>query len=267
MDFFKRTLAPVIDEAWQQIEEEAGRALRANLSARAIVDVRGPMGLDYSAVNLGRLHLPDIQSIPGIEFGMRRTLPLVELRCRFELPIWELDNIARGARDVDLDPVTLAAETVARFEETAIYEGFEPAGMVGIASAHRHEPVRLSRNAEEYPDAVARALIVLEDHGVDGPYAMVLGSTPFRILEAATGSYPPMKRVVDIVGGPVHRAPFIEGGYLVSTRGGDLELTLGQDVTVGYEAHDTRTVKLFLTETFAFRVLEDNVVIPFVLGP
>jgi uncharacterized linocin/CFP29 family protein len=57
--------------------------------------------------------------------------------------------------------------------------------------------------------------------------------------------------------GPLVWAPALDaGGVLVSTRGGDYELTVGQDLSIGYTAHDRTEVELFLTESFTFRVLE-----------
>jgi len=48
---------------------------------------------------------------------------------------------------------------------------------------------------------------------------------------------------------------------LLSIRGGDYELTVGQDLSVGYASHDRTTVELYLTESFTFRVLEDKAAI------
>ena len=52
------------------------------------------------------------------------------------------------------------------------------------------------------------------------------------------------------------RAAAIQGGVLLSVRGGDYELTVGQDLSIGYADHDRHTVELYLTESFTFRVLE-----------
>jgi uncharacterized linocin/CFP29 family protein len=54
-------------------------------------------------------------------------------------------------------------------------------------------------------------------------------------------------------------APALKGGgLLVSTRGGDYELTVGQDLSIGYASHDRTDVELYLTESFTFRVLEEK---------
>lgn len=48
---------------------------------------------------------------------------------------------------------------------------------------------------------------------------------------------------------------------MLSKRGGDLELILGQDLAVGYESHSSDKVKLYYTESFTFRILEPAAVI------
>ncbi len=54
--------------------------------------------------------------------------------------------------------------------------------------------------------------------------------------------------------GEIIWAPAIDGAFLVSTRGGDFELHLGQDVAIGYLAHDTASIQLYLQETMTFLV-------------
>jgi uncharacterized linocin/CFP29 family protein len=61
-----------------------------------------------------------------------------------------------------------------------------------------------------------------------------------------------VKRIVD---GNLVWAPAIEGAFLVTTRGGDFELNIGQDVSIGYLSHTEFAVQLYLQETFTFRVL------------
>jgi uncharacterized linocin/CFP29 family protein len=50
----------------------------------------------------------------------------------------------------------------------------------------------------------------------------------------------------------------------VSCRGGDAELVLGQDIAIGYEKHDSKTVRLYFGESFTFRVLAPEAVVPLV---
>lgn len=260
MNFLKRELAPVIDEAWAEIEQEAIRVLKANLSARHVVDLDGPKGFDFSAVNLGEIE-PAKESVEGVNYGIRQVLPLVEARVPFVLDIWNLDNLARGAAAVDTAPVIRAALELAAFEERAVYYGFEPGAIQGLTECTAHKAIALGAEAADYVDAVAKAMLVLSDGGVGGPYALVLGSKAFRKLSGDVSVYPLRQRVAKLIEGPLLHSPVLDGGFLLSLRGGDFELTVGQDIAIGYDHHDTRSVHLYLTESFTFRVLGPEAVI------
>ena len=67
--------------------------------------------------------------------------------------------------------------------------------------------------------------------------------------------YPVLEHVKRIVDGNLIWAPAIEGAFVVTTRGGDFELRLGQDISIGYLSHSDSGVQLYLQETFVFRVL------------
>jgi uncharacterized linocin/CFP29 family protein len=261
MNFLKRERAPITDRAWKYVEEEAARALRANLSNRHVVDVAEPKGFDFSAVNLGVLD-PSHQVEQGVHYGVRKVLPLVELRVPVELDIWELDNLERGATDVDTQTVTEAALKLASFEERCVYYGFAPAGIQGLQAGQFGEVGSLGEDVARYSDVVARAALLLNDRGVDGPFALVLGSKPFRLLHSFQSSDPPRQQIAKLLGGPILHSEVLDGGFVLSLRGGDFELTLGQDASLGYDWHDRQKVHLYLTESFTFRVLSPEAVVP-----
>ncbi|TBR21013.1 MAG: bacteriocin, partial [Reyranella sp.] len=66
------------------------------------------------------------------------------------------------------------------------------------------------------------------------------------------------------VDGDVHAAPGLDGGLVISLRGGDFELTVGQDFSIGYLEHDTERVRLYIEESFTFLVLSPQAAIPLV---
>jgi uncharacterized linocin/CFP29 family protein len=61
-----------------------------------------------------------------------------------------------------------------------------------------------------------------------------------------------VKRLVD---DKIIWAPAIDGAFVVTTRGGDFELHIGQDVSIGYLSHNDDAVRLYLQETFTFLLL------------
>ena len=68
MNNLYRELAPISDEAWAQIEEEATRTLKRHLAGRRVVDVQGPAGTGLSAVGTGHLRKIKAQA-DGIHAG------------------------------------------------------------------------------------------------------------------------------------------------------------------------------------------------------
>ena len=263
MDLLKRQKAPIVDQAWSQIDEEARRVLKLHLAGRKLVDFSGPHGWQFGAVNTGRLQHIDTGPVPNVGHAVRDVRPLVELRAPISLPILELDYAARGADDLDLDPVILAAESIARAEDEAIFHGFAEGKIRGIVQATPHTPIEV-RSSQAWPSAVSAAKEVLRMAGINGPYALALGIAAYDELTAdGDDGYPLRKRIDENVSeGNLIWAPALEeGAVLLSMRGGDYELTVGQDLSVGYTSHDRTTVELYITESFTFRVLEDKAAI------
>jgi len=262
MDILKQSLAPITDEAWGEISSTAKRTLAACLSARKVVDVDGPHGWDYSAVTLGRLDGPKKPGKSGVEFGVRNVLPLVETRAMFDLNIWELDNAVRGAEDLKLDAVEEAARNIARFEETAVYEGLSSAGIKGLKASSDHKPLKFSGDISKILDTVSNGIVQFAQAGVEGPYVLVAGNSLWQQVASHDSGYPLKKHLERILGSDVVLNPFLEDSLLVSTRGGDMKLTLGADLAIGFNSATSETVRLYLTESFTFRVLDGSVILP-----
>jgi uncharacterized linocin/CFP29 family protein len=213
-------------------------------------------------VNLGRLEIRQDEAMEGVHWGVRQVLPMVEVRVPFTLKQMELDIIERGAKDADLDAIDAAALHVASFEERVVYHGFEPAGMRGILAASPHEPVALPDKMEGYALAVAQAVERLQLSGICGPYALVLGADRYhKLIQTTCTGFPLSHMIRDIMGGEIVWSPALETGVLLSTRGGDFELTIGQDLSIGYARHNLDEVELYLTESLAFRVVEPKAAI------
>jgi uncharacterized linocin/CFP29 family protein len=260
-DLLKRQHAPVTTEAWEQIDDEARRVLKLHLAGRKLVDFSGPHGWTLGGVNTGHLELVEAGPVPGVSHAVRDVQPLVEIRSPFKMKIAELDYATRGACDLDLDAVIAAAERVARAEDNAIFHGFKEGHITGIVEASRHTPIKV-KTPLEWPRAVAAAKEVLRTAGVDGPYALALGAQAYAELAAESEDGYPIRRRIEEGLKSLVWAPALKGGaVLLSTRGGDYELSVGQDLAIGYAIHDRETVELYLTESFTFRVLEDKAAI------
>lgn len=264
MNELMRELAPISERAWGEIEGEAARRLRHELAARRLVDFDGPHGWEKPCVNLGRVR--DLQTGPasGVSAAERQVVPLVELRADFRLARRELEALDRGAPDPDLDPLLDAAKRIARAEDAAVFHGFAAGQIRGIFEQSSHETMTISDDYGAYPTMVAVAIGRLHDAGIEGPYALALGPRCWVGLNQAPGhgGYPVFNQVSRLVDGRIFRAPSVDGALLVSLRGGDYQLTIGRDLSIGYAGHDGDSVSLYFVESMTFRVVAPEAAVP-----
>jgi uncharacterized linocin/CFP29 family protein len=264
MNHLLRQLAPLTGNEWKAIDEEAKQTLKMNLSARRLVDFSGPHGWQASSINLGRADPIPGELRPGVEARRRRVQTLTELRVPFELSRTELDIIARGGRDPDLRPVTDAARNVAIAENQAVFRGFEAGSITGILEAASESALHLTDDYVRYPEVVAEALGKLRNLGIGGPYGIALGPRCYVGLTETTtgGGYRVYDHVKRLLNGPLVWTPGIDGAIVLSVRGGDFELTVGEDFAIGYLSHTADKVRLYLQESLTFRVITAEAAVP-----
>jgi uncharacterized linocin/CFP29 family protein len=260
MNHLLREHAPITEAGWRLINEEARERLTPALAARKLVDFSGPHGWEHSATNLGRVRpLADAPN-DGVTAVQRRVLATVELRAPFSLARDELRDADRGAQDVDLAPLDDAAHRIATAENRAVFHGWEAAGITGVAEASTQDAIALGEDCERYPRHVATAVEALLRAGVDGPYGLALGPEAYtRVLQTSEhGGYPLLDHLRKIIGGPLVWALGVQGAIVLSQRGGDFLLEVGDDLSIGYDSHDAATIDLYLVESFTFRVATDE---------
>ncbi|MGW0231755.1 family 1 encapsulin nanocompartment shell protein [Actinopolymorpha singaporensis] len=266
-----RELAPISDAAWAAVEAEARRTFIRNVAGRRVVDVVGPTGPALAAVGTGHVRAVDAPGggLPaGVVVHRRLAQPAIELRVPFTVSRQAVDDVERGAKDSDWQPVKDAAQQIAYAEDRAIVAGLDAAGIVGIAPLSSNPAQMLPADVPETPDAVARAISALRLAGVAGPYSLLLSAEAYTsVAETTDHGYPILDHLARLLGdGQIVWAPALEGGLLVSTRGGDFELHLGQEVSIGYLSHDADTVQLYLEESFAFLALTAEASVPLTSG-
>jgi uncharacterized linocin/CFP29 family protein len=252
MNNLHRELAPISDGAWTQIEEEAARTVKRHLAGRRVVDVHGPDGTAFAAVGTGRLREIDPPG-DGVHARQYQVASLVQLRAPFELNRQEIDDVERGAQDSDWQPVKDAARQIAFAEDRAIFDGYPAGGIGGIRAGSTNQAIPLPAEPRDYPEAFAQALSALRTAGVDGPYAAALSADTYTLVsESSDRGYPLIEHIKRQLSGDIVWAPAISGAVVLTTRGGDFCLQLGQDTSIGYLSHTATTVELYLQETMTF---------------
>ena len=184
---------------------------------------------------------------------------MVELRVPFTLDRQAIDDVERGSNDSDWQAAKDAARKMAFAEDGAIFEGYSAAGIVGIREGTSNPKMTLPGDVRKYPDTIAQGLSQLRLVGVNGPYAVLLGADAYtELAETSDQGYPVLDHVKRLVEDKIYWAPAIQGAFVVTTRGGDFDLHIGQDVSIGYLNHTDATVGLYLQETFTFLLLTDE---------
>lgn len=256
-----RDISPVTAEAWDEIDERATEVLKSYLSARKVVHVVGPKGLDYNAVPEGRL--TNIGEEDGVHFGNYKIVPLTEARIEFEMDRWELDNIQRGAKDVDYEPLERAMEKIAIFEDKAIFEGLDKAIIEGLDGKKGHKALEFTSDPKSIMDAISQGILKLRKYYARTPYSLVVCPETYRRILSGETAYPLSEMIEKLIDGKIILSQTIEGAYLLPYDHEDLELTIGRDFSIGYQSHTNNKVRFFVTESFTFRVLDENIIIKF----
>ncbi len=81
------------------------------------------------------------------------------------------------------------------------------------------------------------------------------------------GRTPIHEHVARVLDGEIVWAPAIDGAFLLSARGGDFGLHLGQDLSIGYLSHDATSVRLYFQETLTFLVYTSEASVAFTVTP
>jgi hypothetical protein len=127
---------------------------------------------------------------------------------------------------------------------------------IGNREGTSNPRMTLPADVREYPDAIAQALSQLRLVGVNGPYSVLLGADAYTALaETSDNGYPVLEHIKKLVEDEIIWTPAIAGAFVLTTRGGDFDLHIGQDVSIGYLSHTESSVRLYLQETLTFLLL------------
>ncbi|MGD9474560.1 MAG: family 1 encapsulin nanocompartment shell protein [Eubacteriaceae bacterium] len=260
----KREMAPLTQLAWSEIDGRAEEVLKSRLTARKAVKVEGPKGLDFTSISEGRLNLTK-DTDDFIKTGVFSVKPLTEVRVSFSLNRWEMDNLTRGAKDIDLSNLEEAVKKIAEFEEKAVYHGYDPGSIVGLDGAVANEKIPFGKKDSEIMEAISKGIIVLKEKFEAEPFVLIVGQEAYNRLNKGSQGYPLIKRIESLIGGKILLSTILEGAFLIPYDNSNIELTIGQDFAIGFESYDDESINLFITESFTFRILDDNIIISYTL--
>lgn len=260
MDFLKRSLAPISSKGWNFIDQRAGEVIKANLSARRFVAVVGPMGQSTESVGTGKMQ---VYTKGEYQFGVYKVQPLVEQRINFKMNRWDLDNVDRGAKDIDTSSLDVAVKKAALFEDTVVYEGLEVAGIAGLLHSSQHQVLEFGKTFDETMSALVSGTSILKRYFADAPYALVISPDKWNYLNLIGKDSGFIKHISQSLEVKIIVSNNIKNAYLVPMDNQNIEITLGQDFALGFQGYTSTEVELFVTSSFTFRVLDPCLVVVF----
>ena len=176
MNHLYRELAPVSDDAWEQIEDEAKSRLVTYLAARKLVDLSRVRtgGTTRPPTWAGSTRWPARPKASAA--AQRRVLPAGRTA-------GGVQRVARGARrrrprrrTTSSCPNSTRPCARSRWPRTsASSTGTPRRGSSGITERSSHPPLTIEEDMEHYPTVVAQAADVLRQAGIGGPYGLAIG--------------------------------------------------------------------------------------------
>ena len=139
----------------------------------------------------------------------------------------------------------------------AVFDGLPPAGSTASGPAARNPPLALPADPRGLPDrrragperaAAGRRRRPVQPAAGRGRCTPRSPRPPTTATRSASTWSGCSARRRD------HLGAGADGALLVSTRGGDYELHLGQDLSIGYLSHDADSIELYLEESLTFLV-------------
>ena len=255
MNHLRRELAPVTDSAWREVDAEATRALTTFLAAAQA------RRRDRAAWMGARGREPRVSDWIGHLTGRRRGR--LHARCRANpRTSYALLPCTAGARcDRPRKPIPRSHGLGGRSPQGRAQRGRRRVQWLRARPDRRHRlglaarPCSPRRRLRGVSPRGRRAVATLRGAGVDGPYGIALGPRCYTgVIETTQkGGYPVLEQLRLITGGPIAWAQALDGSVVMSLRGGDFELTLGEDFAIGFVGADDERVQLYLEESLAFR--------------
>ena len=90
---------------------------------------------------------------------------------------------------------------------------------------------------------------------------MVVGEKAYRRIISKGAENSLKDEIEKVINGKIIYSHVLDGAVLIPYDHDDLELTIGQDLSIGYQHHDSKKVKFFLKESFTFRVLDPTIIV------
>jgi len=267
MNFLARDTFPFPQDFWDKIDKTVVDTVRKNLVGRKFLSIFGPLGAGTISVQID-----DVSSTEEIAEGTVRTsgrnlFEIPQIFEDFSLNWRDIENSEMTACPLDLSRAIIAAQAIARKEDSLIFFGSEFLGCEGLLNAKRTTKIKRedwSTGENAFSD-IAKGLSIFESKGIMGRYALIISPDLFVQLQRIQPALGIMEaeRIRQMLGGLLFNAPVLgkNKAVLVCAEPQYLDLAIGKDMETGYlEPKDFNHV-FRIMETAALRIKSKDAII------
>lgn len=247
-DFLMRDGAPLSGEEWAKLDKLVTDVARNLLVGRRIIELTGPLGLGT-------------QTVPLLSVGDNDGIALVSKRSFLSLSVLEQD-------------FELAWQDVASAQSQGLPLELGPAAAAGVACAEKEDKLilntllnakgRLTAKLGDWsePNQVLESIVSATEQLVSrkffGPFAVVLSPALYAKTQRIAHGMGRLvsKLIQDVAEGGLFRSPLLDPnqGIVLSQGKHNLDLVIGQDLTVAYLGNDALNHRFRVLESLALRI-------------
>lgn len=255
VSYLDRDAAPFGAGIWDKIDEAVVGAASSQMTARRLLELEGPYGLELRAIAGPD---EDISHEGGATVCISPTTPVPTIRQGFTLPLRSVAAYESDGVVFNLRSVAEAAIAVAHREDEIIFNGIPERGIPGLLNIPEISSVGLEQWSEPGNafENVMAAVNVLDGRGLHGPYALAVSpglyNSLFRLYP--NGGPTEMEQLGMLVTGGIVKTDVIDGGVLVAVGKQYLSIVLGQDLMTAYVGPDCGEFGFCIMESAVLKV-------------
>lgn len=239
MRYLPREDAPFSAAVWEAIDATVLGSARAQLAGRRLLEVSGPFGLGYRAVDLSEqaagIELTRGEATASLSAAPVQPVPM--LNAGFTLTLRDIAAVEERGAPLDLKAAASAATAVAHLEDKLIFEGAKALGIPGLLTIAGSAKVKLGNWATEVgkaTDDLLAAVNALDAAGFPGPYTAALAPSLYNalFLRYPNSDMLQLGHAKEIITTGLVKAPTLKTGGVVMAAGKHVaSLLVGLDLT------------------------------------
>lgn len=270
MSYLSRESSPVSAELWQKIDSTVVESARKVLIGRRFLHIFGPLGIGVESIAVDRAgEVEEVESDGFISTSGRKYVEIPSVYHDFTLMARDLENSARLGFPVGLAEAAHSAAACAKLEDSFIYFGNPGLGYEGLLTAAGIQKIQRSdwKKGENAFADIAAGIERLASGGVFGTYALSLSPDLYldlQRLQSGTGLLE-IDRIRKMLDGRVFQSAALGKGkaVLVCSEPANMDLVVGQDLSVAYLEQKNLNHRFRVLETILPRVKNKNAVVAF----